>query len=439
MPYLALVALVPLMAAVSNTSFLTGFVAGLATPFVPALILAARLVPVPHPGPGEPNWIYAGFLLFGAILGVLGGILADTKKLSFRQVLIYTAASIALEASLLGFLPVHLALSQSRVPAALMLASVTGIWGVSAVLWFTNLWFTAVLRARGPGWFVPVGWVVVLLALMQVPFGKPQTPTGLRVAIIQTQSQELADLRKLNARASELGAKIAVWPELSALAAAPRGNTSSLQALSKEPGQPAFVTSFEDAESPRPHHTAALFSKGTESVRYFKRRPFAGEITVHQPGSIAAIAAWDVPVGLNVCFDSCHPGIMRETALLKDVGLIALPTEDPVSMDAIIQSLHAAYTPFRSAELGMTIARADITADSMIVGPDGRILAELGTGEDVAAADVPAPRPTFYKSAGDWFLYLCFVVVLGAIGFSVRGKLQQRTKKKSVGAQTPAP
>jgi apolipoprotein N-acyltransferase len=231
---------------------------------------------------------------------------------------------------------------------------------------------------------------------------------SFKVAVVQTQETDLTALAKLTKSAANQGAQLVVWPELSSIAIAPQGNTADLIKLSKEPNEPAFVTTFEDNAKPKPHNVAALYWHGTESTRYFKRKPFAGEATLHQRGDKAAVASWTVPIGLNICFDSCYPAVLRDTVQSPGVGLIALPTEDPPSTNAVVQALHSAYTPFRAAELGTSIARADITAYSMIVGSDGRILAELPPGENILVANVSPPRDTLYKHLGDWFLYLCW-------------------------------
>lgn len=424
------VCLVPLFWVVVGRSFLAGFFGGLITVVLPAILFAFGVMPVPFPSSGDPAWVFGGYLLFGAVVGVMAGIVAETKVLTFRRAIAYAAIAVVVEACLLPILPVHLALSQWQSPFAMRIASVTGIWGVSALLWFSSLYGAAVLKQRR---YMLSVIVVALIGLSFVPWPGSSSASikYSRIAVIQTSSADLPVLADLNRRAGALKARMVVWPELSALAAAPSGDTHALIDLSKQKDQPAFVTSFEDKYTPRPHNTAALFSAGTESDRYFKRRPFGGEITVHAPGSKPVYAKWEVPVGLNICFDSCDPGVMRESAQAADLGFIALPTEDPVAPGSVIQAIHAAYTPFRAAELGVTVARADITAYSLIAGPDGQPLTGLAQGQGVAATDIPPPHWTFYRQFGDWFLYCCVAVTLAVI---VRGLL--RRKRKPTASQT---
>lgn len=426
--YLILVALVPLFAAILNTRPLIGIGAGLLCGLAPAVLLANGLLPVPHPSPGEPNWIYAGYTLFGLPLAIMGGIASKLKELTPRRLLLLACVAVVAEACLMVVLPAHLALALYRFSPALRLASITGIWGASYVLWITNLALAQFVRSRS--WpAVATAGSVVLLSFLPSLFPPPKlAATSLRIAVIQTQDTVLRSLATLNIHAKQKGASLAVWPELSGLVAAPLGKTDLLKKLSAHKDQPAFVTSFEDAATPRPHNAAALFSQGAESFRYYKRKPFGAEVTKHLAGDKAVAAAWEVPVGLNICFDSCYPSVLRETADLVPGGFIALPTEDPVSSGSIIQALHSAYIPFRSAELGMPLARADITAYSMITDSRGDILAEIPPGKGVAVAPLTTPAETVYREVGDWFLYLCALATAFLIVRSVTRRLKAKSK-----------
>jgi apolipoprotein N-acyltransferase len=423
--YLAFFALVPFLVTVRHSRFSFGIFAGLLTALVGASALAFGILPVPNPSHGEPNWIFGGYLLFGLVLGIVGGIWSEQKELKFVPVVLTACLAITTEAALMVILPVHLALSQSEVPASLKLSSVTGIWGVSFLIWGVNLWLATVPRKPSRLWIAPASAVVACIVVSAVVPFSSAPPDGPVIGVLQTMTNDLHELAATTELAATRGAQLVVWPELSSMAAAPRGDTRELKTLSSTPHEPAFITSFEDDATPKPHNTAALFYRGAESSRYYKRKPFAGEATMHQAGTRAAIGNWDVPVGLNICFDSCHPSVLRDTADLG-ANFIALPTEDPVSSGGVVQAIHAAYTPFRSAELGLSIARADITADSMITGADGRILVRMGGGEGFVVSRVDKPRMTVYRRLGDWFLYACLLATIYWIARSVVAKLASR-------------
>lgn len=225
-----------------------------------------------------------------------------------------------------------------------------------------------------------------------------------------------------------------VWPELSATTAAPQGDTERLVEIAQQDGQAPFITTFEDDASPKPYNVAALFSKDGELARYKKRKPFGGERQLHAAGSKPASATVDgVTYGLNICFDSCFPSVMRDTASLDGVEVILLPTLDPIAPYGTMQAVHAAYTPFRAAELGIPIVRADITAYSMIVDARGVIVAEAGSGttEVLIGTITPDSRNTIYRRFGDWFLYLCGLAAISGLIAGRKLKSQARPADSS--------
>ena len=299
----------------------------------------------------------------------------------------------------------------------LQVASLTGIWGVSYIVWTVNLYIAHSIINYSRVKIASAAVVLSFIFLLGIWHFKHEEG-DYAVAAIQTQTENLEKLADLNRRAGELGAKLAVWPELSGIQAAPKGDTSALIALASSQEQPAFATSFEDNTEPMPHNTAALFSARGESKRYFKRKPFGAEARVHLAGKIPiAVPIEGYRAGLNICFDSCYPNVMRDTVRLQGADIILLPNMDPVAPFGVIQAIHAAYTPFRAAELGVPIVRADISAYSMIVDGTGRIvaMAESGTEEVIVGKINLYRRTTLYLRWGDWFLYLCGAAALAGL------------------------
>lgn len=369
---------------------------------------------------GSNAWIYTGFVLFGLVGGATIGVAADSERLRSKP---WCLASLAvlLEAVLLVYLPAHMALTQSRSTAMLELASVTGIWGVSFVVWFANFGLALLVSAHRRRRAALCLALAVALSITWAP-----ASTGeVRVAMIQTSTEDVDELKQLNRAGYRAGATVAVWPELSGQLAVTDGNTDGLAAIASVPGQAAFVTTFEEPASPLPYNVARLFGRGYTSPGYRKRKPFAGEAQMHAAGSQPAATVWNgTGYGLNICFDSCFPAVMRDTARQAGVAAILLPTLDPDTPYGVIQAIHAAYTPFRAAELGMPIVRADTTAFSMAVDARGRTVAQAGLGQNEirVAALRPERRWTLARAAGDWFL------AVAAIAFAF-GILNGRSKR----------
>lgn len=409
---------VPLFVAFRGKGFALGFVAGMATLIIAALVAWSGVFYEPSLKDASPDWVFTGFALFGLVVGVSCAIVGEVRNPPRWFPWVLAAWAVLLEAALLVYLPAHLALSQYRIFPAMKLASIGGVWLVSYFVWVVNFHLANLYISRNRPALALCGAVLGTYFGLAAFTGRP-TPGTLKVGIVQTPTMSLDELAALNLQAAKRGAEIVVWPELSGMANASLGDTRPLVRLASQQGQPPFVTSFEDDFGPRPYNVAAIFSDEGESERYRKRKLFGGETNVHAPGrDPVAAKIGPLTFGINICFDSCFPSVMRETARLKDVSVILLPTLDPVGPYGTTQAMHAAYTPFRAAELGVPIVRADTTAYSMGVDARGVIVAELGSGiEAVAVADVTAERrSTLYKRFGDWFLWACgLAVVVGMV------------------------
>ncbi|HLO99846.1 MAG TPA: nitrilase-related carbon-nitrogen hydrolase, partial [Fimbriimonas sp.] len=169
-----------------------------------------------------------------------------------------------------------------------------------------------------------------------------------------------------------------------------------------------LVTSWPDSSKPIPFNIARLISNGNSSESYRKRKLFGGETKQHQPGNKpVAVPFENHQMGLNICFDSCFPSVIRETARMSD--FVALPTIDPESPHGFLAAMHAAYTPIRSAETGMAIYRADGYAYSMATDGYGNVVAETGIGPSVTLAPFTTPDKTrpIAMWVGDGVLWLC--------------------------------
>jgi apolipoprotein N-acyltransferase len=421
---LAWFALMPAIWASRGRGFLVGFLVGISASLLLGWAAVEGFFYAAKSFEGERTWTYLGTAIFGFVLSICCGLVGEIKQLNPRTIVGLGCFVVLLDLALMPLLPVTFAISQARVPGMLTLSSLTGIWGVSFLLWTVNLSLVALaetgraeagraevkpVNLRGLAVLPAIAAIFLLVGLLP---SRQREGLRIRVAVVQSPSTELPEMVRLSRKDSP---QMAVWPEFSGLAHVRQGDATSLIQLAEDPAMPTFVTSFPDANQPLPHNTAALFSAEGESARYFKRRLFGGEVRMHTPGDgpVAAKTQWG-PVGLNICFDSCFPNLMRDSSRQGNVGFIALPTIDPPSPHGFIAAMHSAFTPFRAAELGVAVARADGYSHSMIVGNTGVVLAELPPNvEDSISALVDfTPRWTLYKAVGDWFLVACGLALL---------------------------
>ncbi len=408
----------PILVAFRGKGFAWGFFAGVAALILGALVCWGGWLYTPSLMNATPDWNFAAFGLFGIVVGLSCAIIGEIKNPPSWLPWALAAWAVLFESLLLVYIPAHIALTQYRMFPAMKLASIGGIWAVSYVVWLLNFLLAQGYVARNKKAMATCGAFLGLYFGLNAFTGFPRAGE-LKVAMLQTETQVLDVLAVYNKDATGNGAKIVVWPELAGQASAPFGNTDQLRELAALPDQAAFVTSFEDGNELMPYNAAAIFSNEGESERYRKRKLFGGEGNYHLRGTKPASAkVGGITYGLNICFDSCFPLIMRDTAMLDDVSIVLLPTLDPIGPYGTVQAFHAAYTPFRAAEMGVPIVRTDTTAYSMVVDSRGVIVAQMGSGfEGVLVAEVtPERRDTLYRRLGDWFLILCgFIVVAGLI------------------------
>ncbi len=409
---LILVALVPLLLATKGKGAILGFLGGLGAIFWFAFLTTTGwFYQVKHLEPSA-GWNYTASGLYAFVFGIFFGIWADGKN-SEKPIWWLAAIAVALESVLLFQIPAHLGLALYRSGLAMPLAALGGIWLVSYLAWMTNVWAS---RAKWKAlWLlVPMALIQYNVEIRKANSGRGIIPGGGTAAVAQFQDGNEDAMEKAT-RALAPATQFVVWPEFGGIMFAPRGDTTKLKELSKN--TPAIITSFPDDHSPLPYNVASLTSQGYESERYQKRKLFAGEKNMHAPGTRAVAIPYPIiggKVGLNICFDSCYPTIIRETAAIPGVKVIALPTIDPESKNHFVAAMHAAYTPFRAAENGVPIIRCDGRFGSMFVNSSGTIASELKDGQDIAYGYLLSTHPnTVYRLLGDWCLYLSWLLALG--------------------------
>ncbi len=410
--YLGWFAFAPMLAVVRGRGFLSGFVGGLAVCFLAAFLSSTGIFYAHRDsGPG-PAWLFTSFGLFGFIVSLASGLWADrsTAKLPTWW---FAAVATLLEAVLLFQLPAHLALTQYRQQIVLQVASVGGIWLVSFLLWWANFAIATIRSKQLIAIYILVGFIS--LGLGAIYFSA--SGHRITVAAVQAADPDTKSLTEGQREASRQGAVLAVWPEFSGIAMTAGADTSELRKLSGEPGIAPFVTTFEDEAKPKPRNVSALFSHGAMSETYAKRKLFGGETNMHSSGDHAVSVPYAAGnLGLVICYDSCFPGMIRETARMPGVNLLALPSIDPPSSHSFVSAMHAAYTPFRAAEEGIAIVKGDGFAYSVIVDPWGAIVAMARPGDRVLVGNVSVERHgTLYALLGDWFLWASGLLVLAGI------------------------
>ena len=411
-------------------------------------------------------WAYIPFLWLAFLLGFVAMAAAKVPAAwdPMWRVLFLACAGIAGE-WLTSFLPLplNIALCQYLNLPLIQIASATGIWGVSFLLWWVNAALAALVpgtnspltpnsggtgAASGAGGTIrkaaPLG-VGVALVLLSFAYGASivwQTSVDkprLRVAAVQDLTREetgdLAptgaevDRTVLTRQAAARGAKLIVWAEESLggefTPDSPKDETRRLARHLHT----ALVVGYSDDTRPKPFNCAAYIAPDGNVLgpAHHKIHLYLSERETNLPGHSATVVVTPQgKIGLEICFDSCYTNTTRQE-VGQGARLIALPNYDPPTPRGVLHRLHGTMLPFRAVENAVPFVRADSNGLSQIVDASGRIVGQspLFT-PDVLVGDVALGdgRGTFFTHFGDWLAYVCLVVVCGSLlaRFRPRGR-----------------
>jgi apolipoprotein N-acyltransferase len=439
--WLAWVALVPLLVAIRATppgeSFRLGLLAGLVA--YGGLVGWIRLF-------GWPAWalVTLGMALWMAAFAGGASVLAAHYRRQGEGAwlwivpLTWMAVEWARSVGPIGFPWGLLGLTQHRGGPVLGLAAAVGVYGVSGVAALANAVIADLLVRRRPSVPSAVAAAVLLGAVVVSSAAPARLPPTVRViAAIQpnvdprvkddaAHADRIIDgLLDQTGRARAAGAEIIVYPETAVpdrLASSPHLRW----AISRQ-ADGAVVVAGTPLPGPR---NGVLILGGDDRPlgQYAKRRlvPF-GEAGVRPGTSDAPIPTPAGVIGLAVCYESAFSGQVRAMAA-AGADLLAILTNDGWFGTTAGPPQHAAHAVLRAVETGRSVVRAANTGASMLIRPDGVVVARqpLGTaGVLVAALPVGGP-PTPYVRAG-WLLAplaaaAWLVAASPAAGAALRGR-----------------
>lgn len=359
-------------------------------------------------------------------------------------------------------LPVTIALSQFQSIKLIQIDAFTGMWGVSFLLWLANAAVAETIHTRPPRMAVLAPPAILLAAATLYGYSSlnhPKPAPVLRVAAIQDhdpqETLEFApaptmdntpDRESLTRQARAKDAQLAVWSEdCLGSAFVPGARINPTEKLARELGMYLVVGYTQDAQ-PKPYNCAGLIDPiGMTVAVYHKIHLFGGEAQSFQPGlSVKAVSTRIGKIGMEICFDSCFADITRGLAR-QGAQIVAVPNFDPLTEHGDLHRLHSALMPLRAVENHVAIVRSDPNGHSLIVAPDGQILADAPMwAADALVADVPlgSGTGTFYSRWGDWLAYLCAAFAAFSAGFLLwraHWETGTRTAESGVDQWEPAP
>jgi apolipoprotein N-acyltransferase len=328
----------------------------------------------------------------------------------------------------------NLAYTQMDCLPIIQIASITGIWGISFVVFLFAGTVAALLSGAGkPTHRRALAIVVGTIVCATFLFGEARlrsTPSTQSVAVtliakdvpmsayLGPEKQALELLREYAdevRRATPTGTEVVVLPEkigrvhesalpdvdaLFSTAAAAKGSAIVLGLVRQTPSGAFNSSRFYSA-------------KGKLEANYDKHHLLPG-VEPEKPGDKRVIlnqssGRW----GLQICKDMDFPQLSREYAQ-GGANLLLVPAWD-FGLD---RWLHARMAVLRAVENGFALARSGRNGLLTLSDNRGRILEEAATvpGRFVSISGrvSVAGETTFYTRTGDWFAWLCvagFVVL----------------------------
>jgi len=395
-------------------------------------------------------WGYLPFLwvtVFFA-LAALAACLLRPRLTSPQWVAAIACAGITLEWITTWLpLPVHVALTQYRNVPLIQIASITGIWGISLLLWTVNASIADAFLSRR-ALSVPIRWsaasivgVLVFGFLTMDNGGGARTHPFIASAIQDFSGDETdglalhpskpadRDTQTVEATTGKRRAGLVVWSEeCLGYGFDPTGDRDPTRKLARERGA-VIVAGFNDTAHPKPHNCAAVVDwNGTTAGVFQKMHLYLSERYTNIPGAPRPAVQTAVGmVGAEVCFDSCYTGVTR--GLVKSgAQVIAMPNYDPPTPRGVLHNLHSAILPFRAVENHVPFVRSDSNGLSQIIDANGRILAQgpLYSAAIVSARVIPGDGGgTFFTIFGDWLAWLC---IAGFVALALIGSVSHRQK-----------
>ena len=373
-----------------------------------------------------------------------------------------------------GFPWVPLGNSQVTVLAVAQLASVLGVYGLTALVAVVNAAIAYSMLTGGRARVKTLAVVGVLLVAVagwgawRIGDGSlVREGTAIRVGLVQGNIEQTLKWRKDQARmifttyiamtrdVVRRGAQYVIWPESSTPFSfeSDKVGEREMRALAREVGVPILFGSdqsvLDQSVRPQPgqppaekHYNAAfqLAPDGMTSAVYRKIHlvpfgefvPLADWLTIFPPlvQTLAGFAPFTagesvvvLPVGEHkastaICYEVVYPSLVRD-AVLGGSELLTTITNDAWYGHSSAPFQHFAMASMRAIEHGRYLARAANTGISGVVDPYGRVTARSGIFEQVGLVEEVRflNGRTIYSAIGDVVAYMAMAIVVLALVF----------------------
>jgi apolipoprotein N-acyltransferase len=404
--------------------------------------------------------LIAVLALFTALFGAAQATLVG--RFGLRALLLAPAVWVTAELArtwvLGGFPWVLLGYSQTTVLPIAQLASVVGVYGLSAFVAYAGAAFALAFVGRGRERWVHLAIAAAAVAVCAA-WGDARVAgarlvehgTRVRVGLIQGNvpqdrkwdpefsSQILSSYLDASRQAADRGARLIIWPESATPFYYQRGpQAAAIRFLARErqvwillgsdeldPGQPGV--SYNSAFLIRPDGSTAGVYRKVRLVPFGEYVPFKSLLFFAEPlvEAVSDFAPGTAPVMLPfaggavstaICYEVVYPALIRE-GVLQGSTLLTTITNDAWFGRSSAPYQHFAMAAMRAIEHGRYLARSANTGISGIVDPYGRVLisSELFV-QRVLVGDIRLlEHRTIYTQVGDVVAYASVLVTLAGL------------------------
>ena len=391
--------------------------------------------------------------------------------------LVWVATELGRTYVMTGFPWVLLGYSQASVLPVAQVASLFGVYGVSALVAGVSAAAATIVvhpahsergrQARGPasaGPYLPAAVMLVLVAGLSLWGGlrvarAEWTRAGdpVRVGLIQGNVDQaekydparaasiFRDHLRLTTQAIDQGAQLVLWPEASTPFRFEDDAVGAdlIRSIARQARVPILVGSdqVERGAVTRYYNAAFLVGADGATVGVYRKMhlvPWGEYVPLRQllffvsplVEAVSEFSAGDravvLPVGSHristaICYEIVYPGLVRQ---FVTGGSELLTT---ITNDAWFGATSAPYQHFeqasmRAIETGRYLVRAANTGISGIVDPYGRVLARSGIYQPaVVVGDARfLQTTTVYTRIGDVFAYACVVITSAILMLAIR-------------------
>jgi len=360
-----------------------------------------------------------------------------------------------------GFPWVLLGDSQITVLPVAQLASVLGVYGVSALVAFVNAAIAYAMLAAGRRRAAAIGAAAVVLiatgawGTARIADGSlTRLGTPIRVGLIQANIAQEDKWKSGEARrifttyiamtrdAVKRGAEYVIWPESATPFMFEQDPTGQevLRALAREVRVPILFGSDQEVAQPEPalYNAAFLVTPEGKTAAVYRKihlvpwgefipmkrllffvSPLVDSFTDFSPGTSMVM----LPVGSHltstaICYEVVYPSLIRQ-AVVAGSELLTTITNDAWYGHSSAPYQHFALASMRAIEQGRYLARAANTGISGVVDPYGRIVRQSGIFEQEALVEQVRflKERTIYSRIGDAVAYVAIAIV--ALGLVV--------------------